>query len=73
LNLGLVTTKTGELEKADDLKRRIDEAGKIVPLDQLGIAPQCGFSSTVLGNKLTIQDQVAKLKLIAKVAAEVWG
>jgi 5-methyltetrahydropteroyltriglutamate--homocysteine methyltransferase len=73
LNLGLVTTKTGALEKADDLKRRIDDAGKIVPLEQLGIAPQCGFSSTVLGNKLTVQEQFAKLKLIVEVAEDVWG
>jgi len=72
LILGLVTSKTGELEKADDLKRRIDEAAKLVPLDQLGISPQCGFSSTVLGNKLTIADQIAKLKLIVQVAREVW-
>jgi len=71
--LGLVTTKTGALENADDLKRRINEAGKIVPLDQLGIAPQCGFSSTVLGNKLTVEDQIAKLNLIVKVARDVWG
>jgi 5-methyltetrahydropteroyltriglutamate--homocysteine methyltransferase len=73
LVLGLVTTKTGELEKPDDLKRRIDEAGKLVPLDQLGISPQCGFSSTVLGNKLTIDDQIAKLKLVVDVARDVWG
>jgi 5-methyltetrahydropteroyltriglutamate--homocysteine methyltransferase len=73
LNLGLVTTKSGGLEKADDLKRRIDEAGKIVPLEQLGISPQCGFSSTVLGNKLTVQEQIAKLELIVKVAGDVWG
>ncbi len=73
LILGLVTTKTGALEKPDDLKRRIDEASKLVPLDQLGISPQCGFSSTVLGNKLTIDDQVAKLRLIVQVASEVWG
>ena len=72
LNLGLVTTKTGALEKSDDLKRRIDEAGRIVPLDQLGISPQCGFSSTVLGNKLTVQDQIAKLKLIVDVAKDMW-
>ncbi len=71
--LGLVTTKSGELEKADDLKRRIDEAAKVAPLDQLGIAPQCGFSSTVLGNKLTVEDQIAKLTLVAKVARDVWG
>ena len=73
LILGLVTTKSGELEKADDLKRRIDEASKLVPLDQLGISPQCGFSSTVLGNKLTIDDQIAKLKLVVQVAKDVWG
>jgi 5-methyltetrahydropteroyltriglutamate--homocysteine methyltransferase len=73
LILGLVTSKTGALEKPDDLKRRIDEAAKLVPLDQLGISPQCGFSSTVLGNKLTIEDQIAKLKLVVQVAREVWG
>jgi 5-methyltetrahydropteroyltriglutamate--homocysteine methyltransferase len=69
----LVTTKSGALEKADDLKRRIDEAAKLVPLDQLGISPQCGFSSTVLGNKLTLDDQVKKLQLVVHVAREVWG
>ncbi len=73
LNLGLITTKTAELERADELKRRIDEAAKYVPLDQLGISPQCGFSSTVLGNKLTVQDQIAKLRLIVQVAREVWA
>ena len=72
LILGLVTTKTGALENPDDLKRRIDEAAKLVPLDQLGISPQCGFSSTVLGNKLTVDDQIAKLKLIVDVARDVW-
>jgi 5-methyltetrahydropteroyltriglutamate--homocysteine methyltransferase len=73
LILGLVTTKTGALENPDDLKRRIDEASKLVPLDQLGISPQCGFSSTVLGNKLTVDDQIAKLKLVVDVARDVWG
>ena len=73
LILGLVTSKTGELENPDDLKHRIDEASKLVPLDQLGISPQCGFSSTVLGNKLTIADQIAKLKLVVQVAGDVWG
>jgi 5-methyltetrahydropteroyltriglutamate--homocysteine methyltransferase len=73
LILGLVTSKTGALENLDDLKRRIEEAAKLVPLDQLGISPQCGFSSTVLGNKLTIQDQTAKLRLVVDVAREVWG
>jgi 5-methyltetrahydropteroyltriglutamate--homocysteine methyltransferase len=73
LILGLVTTKSGARENPADLKRRIDEAGRIVPLDQLGISPQCGFSSTVLGNKLTLDDQIAKLKLVVQVAREVWG
>jgi 5-methyltetrahydropteroyltriglutamate--homocysteine methyltransferase len=73
LILGLVTSKSGALEKVDDLKRRIDEASKFVPLDQLGISPQCGFSSTFLGNKLTIADQIAKLKLVVQVAKDVWG
>ncbi len=73
LILGLVTSKSGVLEKPDDLKRRIDEASKFVSPDQLGISPQCGFSSTVLGNKLTTDDQIAKLKLVVQVAREVWG
>lgn len=73
LILGLVTSKTPELEKPGDLKRRIDDASKLVPLEQLGISPQCGFSSTVLGNKLTTADQIAKLKLVVEVARDVWG
>jgi 5-methyltetrahydropteroyltriglutamate--homocysteine methyltransferase len=73
LILGLVTSKSGALEKPEDLKRRIDEASQFVSLDQLGISPQCGFSSTVLGNKLTIDDQIAKLKLVVQVARDVWG
>jgi len=71
--LGLVTTKTGQLENPKDLKRRIDEAARVAPLDQLGIAPQCGFSSTVLGNKLTVNEQIAKLRLVVDVARDVWG
>ena len=71
--LGLVTTKTGALEDKDTLKRRIDEAAKYVPLDQLCLSPQCGFSSTVEGNALTVEEQEAKLRLIVEVAAEVWG
>jgi 5-methyltetrahydropteroyltriglutamate--homocysteine methyltransferase len=73
LVLGLVTSKSPVLEKPEELKQRIDEASKLVPLDQLGISPQCGFSSTVLGNKLTIDDQIAKLKLVVEVARNVWG
>src|SRR5690606_19151305 len=71
--LGLVTTKTGELESKDELKRRIDEASRYVPLDQLCLSPQCGFSSTVEGNLLTYDQQMAKLDLIVQTAAEVWG
>ncbi|GAA0576429.1 5-methyltetrahydropteroyltriglutamate--homocysteine S-methyltransferase [Paractinoplanes ferrugineus] len=71
--LGLVTTKRGELESKDTLKRRIDEAARYVPLEQLCLSPQCGFSSTVEGNALTYDQEVAKLRLIAEVAAEVWG
>jgi len=71
--LGLVTTKRGELESKDVLKRRIDEAAKYVPLDQLCLSGQCGFSSTVEGNALTHEEQVAKLRLIVETAAEVWG
>jgi 5-methyltetrahydropteroyltriglutamate--homocysteine methyltransferase len=71
--LGLVTTKRGTLESKDHLKRRIDEAARYVPLEQLCLSPQCGFSSTVEGNVLTYDEQVAKLSLIAETAAEVWG
>ena len=71
--LGLVTTKKGALERKDDLKRRLDEASKFVPLDQLCLSPQCGFSSTVEGNALTIDEEIAKLRLIVETAREVWG
>ena len=71
--LGLVTTKRGALENPDDLKRRIDEASRYVPLDQLCLSPQCGFSSTVEGNVLSYDEEVAKLNLIVGVAHDVWG
>src|SRR3954468_19261264 len=71
--LGLVTTKSGALESKDDLKRRIDEAARHLPLDQLCLSPQCGFSSTVEGNALTYEEEVAKLRLVVETAAEVWG
>jgi 5-methyltetrahydropteroyltriglutamate--homocysteine methyltransferase len=71
--LGLVTTKKGALEQKDTLKRRIDEASKFVPLEQLCLSPQCGFSSTVEGNALTIEEEMAKLSLIVETAREVWG
>jgi 5-methyltetrahydropteroyltriglutamate--homocysteine methyltransferase len=71
--LGLVTTKRGALEDKDALKRRIDEASKFVPLEQLCLSPQCGFSSTVEGNALSHAEQVEKLRLIVSTAREVWG
>ena len=71
--LGLVTTKRPELESKDDLKRRIDEAAKYVDLDQLCLSPQCGFSSTVEGNNLTQDEEIAKLRLVVETAEEVWG
>ncbi len=71
--LGLVTTKRGALERKDDLKRRIDEASRYLPLEQLCLSPQCGFSSTVEGNALTYQEEVDKLRLIVETAREVWG
>jgi 5-methyltetrahydropteroyltriglutamate--homocysteine methyltransferase len=71
--LGLVTTKRGELESKDELKRRIEEAAKYAPLEQLCLSPQCGFSSTVEGNELSADQQWAKLALIVEVAEEVWG
>jgi 5-methyltetrahydropteroyltriglutamate--homocysteine methyltransferase len=71
--LGLVTTKRGALESKDDVKRRIEEASRYAPLEQLCLSPQCGFSSTVEGNTLTYDEQVAKLALIVEVADEVWG
>jgi 5-methyltetrahydropteroyltriglutamate--homocysteine methyltransferase len=70
--LGLVTTKSGEMESADEIKRRIDEAARYVPLEQLALSPQCGFSSTVLGNNITVEAETAKLSLVVKVAEEVW-
>jgi 5-methyltetrahydropteroyltriglutamate--homocysteine methyltransferase len=71
--LGLVTTKKGDLEDKDLLKRRIDEASKFVDVDQLCLSPQCGFSSTVEGNLLSYEQEVAKLRLIVETAQEVWG
>jgi 5-methyltetrahydropteroyltriglutamate--homocysteine methyltransferase len=71
--LGLVTTKRGELESKDLLKRRIEEAARYVPIEQLCLSPQCGFSSTVEGNALTADEQRAKLELVVATAAEVWG
>jgi 5-methyltetrahydropteroyltriglutamate--homocysteine methyltransferase len=73
LVLGLVTSKSGKLEKKDDIKRRIDEATKYVALDQLCLSPQCGFASTEEGNVLAEDEQWAKLRMIVEIADEVWG
>jgi 5-methyltetrahydropteroyltriglutamate--homocysteine methyltransferase len=71
--LGLVSSKTSTMETADQLKRRIDEAARYVPLEQVALSPQCGFASSVAGNLITEEAQWAKLKLIAKVCEDVWG
>jgi len=71
--LGIVSSKLPQLESRDELKRRIDEAAKYIDLDQLALSPQCGFASTAPGNKLTPEQQRAKLRLIVEVAREVWG
>jgi 5-methyltetrahydropteroyltriglutamate--homocysteine methyltransferase len=71
--LGLVSTKVPQLEKIDDLKRRIDDASKYAPLEQLAISPQCGFSSDVVGNLITDDDQKRKLEIVVETARQVWG
>lgn len=71
--LGLISSKFAQLENPDDIKRRIDEAAKFAPLEQLALSPQCGFSSTVHGNNITLDDQRAKLKLTVDIAKDVWG
>ena len=70
--LGLVSSKVPQLESADELKRRIDEASRYLPVDQLALSPQCGFSSNIVGNLLSEDDQWRKLELIQQVAADVW-
>ncbi len=69
---GSISTKVAEMEKVDDLKRRIDEAAKFIPLEQLAISPQCGFASDVVGNLLSADDQKRKLELVAETARQVW-
>jgi 5-methyltetrahydropteroyltriglutamate--homocysteine methyltransferase len=71
--LGLVSSKTPALESQDQLRRRIDEAARYVPLENLALSPQCGFASTSAGNVLTADEQKAKLALVADTAAKVWG
>lgn len=71
--VGLITSKSGTLEKKDDIKRRIDEAAKYAPLEQLALSPQCGFASTEEGNVLTEEQQWAKMREVVEIAEEVWG
>jgi 5-methyltetrahydropteroyltriglutamate--homocysteine methyltransferase len=71
--LGLVTSKTGKLESKDEIRRRIDQAAKFVPLEQLCLSPQCGFASSEEGNILAEEEQWAKLRMIVELADEVWG
>ncbi|MCR0981121.1 5-methyltetrahydropteroyltriglutamate--homocysteine S-methyltransferase [Roseomonas populi] len=71
--LGIMTSKTGELESKDELKRRLDDASKFLPMEQLAISPQCGFASTQEGNKLSEEQQWAKLRLVAELSEEIWG
>ena len=71
--LGVITSKRAALEKKDDVKRRIEQAAKFVPMDQICLSPQCGFSSTTEGNAVTLDDQIAKLRLVVEVARELWG
>jgi len=71
--LGLVSTKRAQLENRDELKRRIEQASRFVPLDRLAVSPQCGFASTLEGNEIAESDQEAKLRLVAQLAREVWG
>ncbi len=71
--LGLVTTKNAALEAKDELKRRIDDASRFAPLEQLALSPQCGFSSGIGGNAMTVEDEIAKLRLVVETAQDVWG
>ena len=71
--LGLITTKTGQLERMDDLHQRVTTASNYFPLAQLGVSTQCGFASSVLGNPISPEEQKQKLALVVRTAREVWG
>jgi 5-methyltetrahydropteroyltriglutamate--homocysteine methyltransferase len=71
--LGLISSKTPELEDKATVLRRLDEAAKFAPLDRLGISPQCGFATNLTGSPLTLEDERAKLRLVVDIAGEVWG
>ena len=71
--LGLIITKKGAMENKDELKRRIEEAARFAPIKQLALSPQCGFSSGIGGNAMTVDDEIAKLRLVVETAQDVWG
>ncbi|MGZ9143092.1 MAG: 5-methyltetrahydropteroyltriglutamate--homocysteine S-methyltransferase, partial [Candidatus Binatia bacterium] len=71
--LGLITTKTGRVETVDELRRRIDDAARFLPLDQLALSPQCGFASSIRGNLLSEDEQFRKLDVMLETARRVWG
>ena len=71
--LGLITTKTGKMEDAGEIRARIDEAAKVLPLENLALSPQCGFASIDIGNKIAFDEQSAKLKMMLEIAEDVWG
>jgi 5-methyltetrahydropteroyltriglutamate--homocysteine methyltransferase len=71
--LGLVTSKSGRLESKDELKRRIEQAAKFAPIEQLCLSPQCGFSSSIGGQAMSVETEIAKLRLVVETAREVWG
>jgi 5-methyltetrahydropteroyltriglutamate--homocysteine methyltransferase len=71
--LGLVTTKTARLENMEELKQKVSEAGRYVPLERLGISPQCGFASSIIGNNISFDDQRHKLRLVVDIAQHIWG
>jgi 5-methyltetrahydropteroyltriglutamate--homocysteine methyltransferase len=71
--LGLITTKQPKLESAVELRERIAEASRFVPMDRLGLSPQCGFSSSIVGNRISAADQKRKLELVARMARDLWG
>ena len=71
--LGLITTKEPKLESAVELRQRITDASRFVPMDRLGLSPQCGFSSSIVGNRISLADQKRKLELVVRMARELWG
>jgi 5-methyltetrahydropteroyltriglutamate--homocysteine methyltransferase len=71
--LGLITTKKPELEKSELLAQRVAEASRHVPMERLGLSPQCGFASSIIGNKISVEDQRKKLELIVKTVQALWG